>query len=130
VGVEFILPMILAGQITGYENGIEVWAINIAGTGTMDVTGYEENGEYNLLDTTYEFSGIAYTPEPPAWTYAFSALLVILVAQRKKLLSNGPILENLLGRLLPTGCLFTRAIPALACFAGGFPNGSYLLGLP
>jgi hypothetical protein len=48
----------------------------------------EESGRgYDFLNTTYEFSGIAYTPEPPAWTYAFSALSVIMVAQRKKLLS-------------------------------------------
>ena len=85
--MEYILPMVLAGQITGYENGTEVWAINMVGTGTIDAIGYEENGEYNFFDTTYEFSGIAYTPEPPAWTYAFSTLLIILVARRKKLLS-------------------------------------------
>jgi hypothetical protein len=38
----------------------------------------EESGRgYDFLNATYEFSGIAYTPEPPAWTYAFSALSVI-----------------------------------------------------
>jgi hypothetical protein len=88
VAVEEILPVVVTGQFTGFEGGKEVWAVNIGGTGTLDAPGrYLGNGQYFFPSATYQFSGLTYTPEPSTWIYAFSALLVTLIAKRKKLVS-------------------------------------------
>lgn len=88
VGVEEILPVVVTGQFTGFEDGKEVWAVNIDGRGTLDAPGhYLGDGQYFFPSVTYQFSGLAYTPEPSTWIYACSALLAVLIAKRKKLVS-------------------------------------------
>ena len=87
IGVEYILPIVVNGQMTGYEGGTEEWAVNIDGTGTMDARGvYEGESVYLFGSVSYQFSGIAHTPEPPTGILVvLGAALVSLVIQWKSL---------------------------------------------
>jgi hypothetical protein len=74
----------LAAQRTAFHRFAET------GTATIDTLwdGFgNANNEYSIVTDTYNFTGMATTPEPPGWSLFSGAFLAALIAKRKKLIT-------------------------------------------
>jgi hypothetical protein len=87
---QFILPVVVTGQIEGsyYPSGSEAfdYAIYAVGTATIDAIWDDEYGGpgvFTLITDSYDFGGVAVTPERSAWIYFLGGLLLTLGIKRK-----------------------------------------------
>lgn len=97
--VEFILPLTVTGDVAGYLQSVTGllgseafdYAISGSGTATMDgVWDYAHSnniGAYTFETYSYNFSGVAETPELSTWLYLLTGFLLIFVIRRTKFCS-------------------------------------------
>jgi len=104
VSVEYILPVVVTGQIIGFaQSGPDVFAFNIDGTGTLTTNGGTFTAgtgtEYYVFGgDRWQFSAIATTPEPSTILLLSSGLLPITLRfcsrlRRKVPQRNSPIIS-------------------------------------